>query len=273
MAEDFEKDAVAAAGDSQPAKDAAHASSASIAPNVKEDTTKEATSPGAPHHAVRADADAALELLNETGGLTQPLDPQRSARLLRKVDAHIMPLICIVYFLQYIDKGSVSYASVTGLLTSTGLKGDDFNWVASIFFFGQLTFEFPTIRLLQLFPLAKYVSVNVTLWGITLSCLAACTNYAGLLACRFFLGVLEAAIVPAWVLFTSQWYTKEEQAFRVGIWYVASEVFFPPWLLEPFGISANFDVQGLLFAVLRKCLVASSPMAWRSTLEATLMPS
>lgn len=25
--------------------------------------------------------------------------------------------------------------------------------------------------------------------------------------------------MPAWVLFTSQWYTKEEQAFRVGIWF------------------------------------------------------
>ncbi|KAK9425658.1 putative Major facilitator superfamily domain-containing protein [Seiridium unicorne] len=163
--------------------------------------------------------DAALELLRETGGLSQPLDPERNKRLLRRIDAHIMPLICIVYFLQYIDKTAVSYASVTGLPQSIGLIGNQFNWVASIFFFGQLVWEFPTIRLMQMFPLAKYVSVNVTLWGTVLACMAARKNYAGLLACRFFLGVLEAAIVPAWVLFTSQWYTKEEQAFRVGIWF------------------------------------------------------
>ncbi|KAI0130421.1 major facilitator superfamily domain-containing protein [Xylariales sp. AK1849] len=164
-------------------------------------------------------ADAALELFNETGGLSQTLDPERNRRLLRRIDTHILPLICIVYFLQYIDKTAVSYASVTGLVQSTGLVGNQFNWVASIFFFGQLMFEFPTIRLMQMFPLAKYVSVNVTLWGIVLASLAACKNYAGLLACRFFLGVLEAAIIPAWVFFTSQWYTKEEQAFRVGIWF------------------------------------------------------
>lgn len=91
--------------------------------------------------------------------------------------------------------------------------------MASIFFFGQLFFEFPTIRILQLFPLAKYASVNVIIWGGILACLAACKNYAGLLACRFFLGVAEAAIVPAWVVFTSQWYRKEDQAFRVGIWF------------------------------------------------------
>jgi MFS transporter, ACS family, allantoate permease len=168
---------------------------------------------------MRAGADAALDLLRETGGMIQPLDLERRKRLVRRVDLHVMPLICIVYFLQYIDKTSLSYASVTGLIQSTGLVGNDFNWVASIFFFGQLTFEFPTIRLMQMFPLAKYVSVNVTLWGAVLACMAACKNYASLLACRFFLGVLEAAIVPAWVLFTSQWYTKEEQAFRVGIWF------------------------------------------------------
>ncbi|KAJ9155758.1 Major facilitator superfamily transporter allantoate [Pleurostoma richardsiae] len=188
-------------------------------PSITDETAKAPAAPTPAHHASRANADAALELLEETGGLSQPVDPARNARLLRKIDIHVMPLICLVYFLQYIDKTSISYASVTGIAASTGLKGDDFNWVASIFFFGQLAFEFPTIRLLQLFPLAKYCSVNVTLWGATLACLAACTNYAGLLACRFFLGMLEAAIVPAWVLFTSQWYTKEEQAFRVGIWF------------------------------------------------------
>lgn len=81
-------------------------------------------------------ADAALHLLKETGGLRQPVDPEASKRLLRKIDLHIMPLICIVYFLQYIDKTAISYASVTGIIQDTGLHGNQFNWVASIFFFG-----------------------------------------------------------------------------------------------------------------------------------------
>ncbi|KAJ4295563.1 Allantoate permease [Kalmusia sp. IMI 367209] len=164
-------------------------------------------------------ADAALDLITEAGGVRQEVDVETNKRLLRKIDLHIMPLICIVYFLQYIDKTAISYASVTGILESTRLHGNQFNWVASIFFFGQLTFEFPTIRLIQLFPLAKYVSINVTIWGAVLASLSACKSYASLLACRFLLGAAEAAVVPAWVIFTSQWYTKNEQAFRVGIWF------------------------------------------------------
>ncbi|KAI0841353.1 MFS general substrate transporter [Hypoxylon sp. FL0890] len=169
----------------------------------------------------RTGADAALQLLEETGSLHQALDPEVNRRLVRRIDTlHISCLLFALYdFLQYVDKTAISYASVTGITESIGLKGNEFNWVASIFFFGQLAFEFPTIRLIQLFPLAKYTSFNVTLWGAPLACLAACTSYARLLVCRFFLGVLEAAVIPAWVLFTSQWYTKEEQAFRVGIWF------------------------------------------------------
>ncbi|OAL47063.1 MFS general substrate transporter [Pyrenochaeta sp. DS3sAY3a] len=167
----------------------------------------------------KAGADAALNLLKDTGGVRRPIDAETNKRLLRKIDLHIMPLICIVYFLQYIDKTSISYASVTGIIQDTKLHGNQFNWVASIFFFGQLAFEFPTIRLIQLFPLAKYVAVNVTIWGAVLASLAACKSYSSLLACRFLLGAAEAAVVPAWVIFTSQWYTRNEQAFRVGIWF------------------------------------------------------
>ncbi|KAJ5817991.1 Major facilitator superfamily domain general substrate transporter [Penicillium robsamsonii] len=165
----------------------------------------------------QATGDGALQLLE--AGSSSVLDPAASRRLLRKIDLYIMPLICIVYFLQYLDKIAISYASVTGMRESTNLQGNQFNWVSSIFFFGQLALAFPTMRVMQLFPLAKYVAVNVTAWGAILACMAACKSFASLMVCRTLLGAAEASIIPAWVVFTSQWYRKEEQAFRVGLWF------------------------------------------------------
>jgi ACS family allantoate permease-like MFS transporter len=49
--------------------------------------------------------------------------------------------------------------------------------------------------------------------------MAATKNFAGAVAVRFFLGVFEAAVTPGFALFTSQWYTKEEQGTRTGIWF------------------------------------------------------
>ncbi|KAF8854836.1 MFS general substrate transporter [Acephala macrosclerotiorum] len=127
----------------------------------------------------------------------QAYRPGEEQASVRRIDLYIMPLICIVYFLQYLDKISIGYGSVMGLRKDAHLTGDDYNWVSSIFFFGH---------------------VNVIIWGAILACLATCKNFASLMVCRALLGCAEAAIVPGWVVFTSQWYRKEDQAFRVGIW-------------------------------------------------------
>jgi len=71
-------------------------------------------------------ADAALELIAGAGSLGVAVDSETNKRLLRKIDLHILPLICIIYFLQYIDKTAISYASVTGLRESANLHGNQF---------------------------------------------------------------------------------------------------------------------------------------------------
>jgi len=84
---------------------------------------------------------------------------------------------------------------------------------------GYLAWEYPTNRLLQRLPLAKYSSFCIIMWGAVLACMAAVQTYSGAIAVRFFLGVFEAAVTPGFALFTSQWYTKAEQGTRVGIWF------------------------------------------------------
>jgi hypothetical protein len=74
-----------------------------------------------------------------------------------------------------------------------------------MFYFGYLFWEYPTNRLLQKLPLAKYSAFNVIMWGLTLCCMAAVTDFAGAMTVRFFLGVFEAAVSPGFALFTSQW--------------------------------------------------------------------
>ena len=34
-----------------------------------------------------------------------PIDEQTNKRLLRKIDLHILPWLCVLYILQYLDKG------------------------------------------------------------------------------------------------------------------------------------------------------------------------
>lgn len=119
---------------------------------------------------------------------------------------------------------TLSYASIMGIKTDINLTGDKFQWLGSMFYFGTLTlgglnwlqgnltrvrvgylaWEYPTSRLLQLLPLAKYSSFCIIVWGLVLCCLAAVENFSAAVAVRFFLGVFEAAVTPGSALFTSQ---------------------------------------------------------------------
>lgn len=57
---------------------------------------------------------------------------------------------------------------------------------------------------MQRLPLAKYTSFNVIMWGAVLALFAVTENFGGAVTIRFFLGVFEAAVTPAFALLTSQ---------------------------------------------------------------------
>ena len=55
-------------------------------------------------------------------------------------------------------------------------------------------------------------------------CHAACSNFAGLMVTRFFLGAGEAAIAPGFGLITSMFYTRKEQPLRQGAWWMGNSI-------------------------------------------------
>ncbi|KAL1311547.1 hypothetical protein AAFC00_001667 [Neodothiora populina] len=190
------------------------------------------------------DADEAMKAFMEADGQVLELDEETNKRILRKIDWNLMPLMCVVYMLNFLDKTSISYASVMHMKQDIHLEGNDYQWLGSVFYFGYLAWEYPTNRLLQRLPLGKYSAFNVILWGACLSCFAAVENFQGAVAVRFFLGLFESAVTPGFSLLTSQWYTVKEQGFRTGIWFS-----FNGWAqivggLVAYGIARGTDING-----------------------------
>jgi hypothetical protein len=56
--------------------------------------------------------------------------PQEAKRVLRKVDVQILPLLIVIYTLQYLDKNSINFAEVYGLEAGTNLHGQDYSWLS-----------------------------------------------------------------------------------------------------------------------------------------------
>ena len=120
-------------------------------------------------------------------------DPVRRRRLIWKIDLTLVPLLASVYFLQFLDKTTLSYTAVMGIRTNTHLVGQDYSNLSMLFYIGFLAAEVPTQYLAQhISRLGRYLGINIMIWGLILGCHAACTTFAGLSVVRVLLGVFES---------------------------------------------------------------------------------
>ncbi|KAL4939960.1 hypothetical protein BDV06DRAFT_230701 [Aspergillus oleicola] len=176
-------------------------------------------------------------------GMVETYTEEEEKALVRKLDMVILPFMCLVFFLQYLDKQSLSYAGVFGLMEDLSLTNSQYSWCSSIFYIGQLVAEYPFIYLMSRLPLTKFVGATVILWGISCACLAAPQNYAGFAAVRFLLGFTEGAVSPAFVTITSIWYQKSEHASRTALWVSMNGVAQVIGCLLMYGIGKNTSLS------------------------------
>lgn len=97
-----------------------------------------------------------------------------------------------------------------------------YSWLHTVIYFGILFAEYPTNFIVQKVPIAKYLAANIFLWGLTLTMTCFGFNFRILAALRVLLGIFEAVSQPTFLLLSSMWYKREEQAHIVTYWFVSS---------------------------------------------------
>ncbi|KAJ5949792.1 hypothetical protein N7454_001376 [Penicillium verhagenii] len=149
------------------------------------------------------------------------VDEATNKRLKRMIDRRVLLIMIGTYFLQALDKGTMSFSSIMGIKKDAHLEdGQKYSWLTTCIYIAVLTVEYPTNWIIQRVPIAKYLGINICLWGMTLAMHAACHNFAGLATVRTLLGIFEACCQPTFVLLSSMWYKREEQAATVTYWYM-----------------------------------------------------
>ncbi|EFX02385.1 allantoate permease [Grosmannia clavigera kw1407] len=145
-------------------------------------------------------------------------------RIVTKVDWHLVPTLFGTCLFFYMDKGILSSASVFGLEKDLHLVGQDYSWSSSVYYFGYLFWMGPSAWMCSRLPIAKYLTLNTLIWGLIVGLTAACTSFGGLAANRFFLGVAEAVVNPAFMYITSTWYTRDQVPKRTSLWFTGNSI-------------------------------------------------
>ena len=85
------------------------------------------------------------------------ITPEEGRRIRRKIDRHLMPLMCVLYWIQFMDKTTLGSSAILGIKQSTHLTTNEYNWLGTIFYISYLVFEYPQNLALQRFPVGKWM--------------------------------------------------------------------------------------------------------------------
>ncbi|KAM0746369.1 MFS transporter-like protein [Meredithblackwellia eburnea MCA 4105] len=144
-------------------------------------------------------------------------------RIVRKQGEAIMPLVCLSYLINYLDRTNLGNVRTLNsdkpgqsLLQVLKLSGNRYNIVVAVFFVPYVLFEFPSNIALKYFSPSKWIARIMVSWGIVTLCTASVTSYTGLIICRVFLGVAEAGFFPGIMMYLCFWYKPNERATRMS---------------------------------------------------------
>ena len=143
-------------------------------------------------------------------------------KLMTKIDLHVIPWLCIMYLLAFLgkspshftntspseitvsqltyppspDRVNIANAKIFGLAEDLDLDGTLYNNALVVFFVPYIIFEVPSNILLKRFKPHVWLGINMFLFGFTTMMQGLVQNYAGLVTCRFFLGLFETGMFP-----------------------------------------------------------------------------
>ncbi|KAJ9486423.1 hypothetical protein VN97_g6940 [Penicillium thymicola] len=141
---------------------------------------------------------------------------ERQSVIRRKFDRRVLPIVCILYILSYLDRGNIGNAKTAGLDKDLNLSDYQWSWVLYAFYICYIMFEWTTV-LWKILSAHYYVAILCICWGAAAMCSGAVSTFAELVATRSLLGIFEAAFGAGAPYFLSLFYQRQELGLRVSL--------------------------------------------------------
>ncbi|KAL2193705.1 major facilitator superfamily domain-containing protein [Corynascus similis CBS 632.67] len=145
-------------------------------------------------------------------------------RLLWRLDWILMPWLCLLYLLAFLDRTNIGNAKIAGLNEDLGLTTSSYNATLTIFFVSYAVFEPLSNILLKRLRPSIYIPIIMIFWGASMLGMGFVYNWSGLMAARWFLGLAEAGLFPGVNYYLSCWYKRSEFGVRAAIFFSAAAI-------------------------------------------------
>jgi sugar phosphate permease len=142
----------------------------------------------------------------ERSGVTSPSVIQSGAteashasvRVLNKVARRLIPFMCFLYLLAYLDRVNVSFANLQ-MTADLHLSDAVYGFAAGVFFVGYFLFEVPSNLILNRAGASRWIARIMISWGIVAMAMMFVRGKWSFYGLRLLLGMAEAGFFPGMV--------------------------------------------------------------------------
>ncbi|VEC87702.1 tartrate transporter [Raoultella ornithinolytica] len=191
---------------------------------------------------------------------------------------YLMPVIFITYSLAYLDRANYGFAAAAGIESDLGITKGTASLIGALFFLGYFFFQVPGAMYAVKRSVRKMIFFSLVLWGFCAAATGFVSNIPMLMVIRFTLGIVEAAVMPAMLIYISNWFTKTERS-RANTFLILGNPVTVLWmsivsgyLIQSWGWREMFIIEGIpavLWAICWWILVRDKPseVSWLNAQE------
>ncbi|KAI9319244.1 major facilitator superfamily domain-containing protein [Dichotomocladium elegans] len=145
------------------------------------------------------------------------VDKDDERKVVRALDWHLLPLFCVFYFTDYLDRANIGNATIGGIQDDLKLSATQMSTIISAFYITYILFEVPSNIILKKTSGVIWLSTIMLAWGIITLVMGFIADFGGLLVSRLLLGAAESGYIPGMLYQLSRFYKPQELSSRIGI--------------------------------------------------------
>ncbi len=167
-------------------------------------------------------------------------------RAVRRTAMRILPLLIACYFVAYLDRVNLSFASLQ-MNKALGLSSAAYGFGAGLFFLTYCLCEIPSNLLLYRFGAARWIARIMLTLGLCAAGMALVQGKTSFYGMRLALGAAEAGFYPGILFFLTTWFPAAYRARILGYFIAAipiSGIIGAPLSGQLLGLNGVLGLQG-----------------------------
>jgi MFS transporter, ACS family, tartrate transporter len=153
--------------------------------------------------------------------MTSPsLLPEVARRTTRRVALRLLPLVFVIYVINYIDRVNVSFANLR-MSVDLGLSDRVYGLGVAMFYVTYVLFEIPGAIIVERWSARKWIARIMISWGLVTLFTGFIHSATQFYAARFLLGAAESSFFPGMIVYLTHWFRQQERSRAIACLYAA----------------------------------------------------